>query len=50
MFPPLNSRYYSGFMLVAGIGTVEVPSRVCLDRIIGGVELDFGSWCAQVPT
>jgi hypothetical protein len=48
--PPLTSRYYSGFMLVVGIGTVEVLSTVCLDRSIGGVELYFGSRCAQVPT
>ncbi len=46
VFPLLNSRLNSGFVLVVGIGIAGKPLAECSDWIIDGVALGFGSWCS----
>ncbi len=46
VFPLLNSRLNSGFVLIVGLGIAGKPSGECSDRIIDGVALGFGSRCS----
>ncbi len=46
VFPLFNSHLNSDFLLVVGDGVAGKPSAECSDRIIDGVELDFGSQCS----